>query len=92
LFTLLVERPVWGGVPVKDASPSVVRLRSLLWMSVSLWLTAKWAHRLFPAGPNAMLNHVLLGVIVIAWVGIVVGVAAWGWQRVAGKRAADQLG
>jgi len=92
LFALLVGRPIWGGAPVKAVSPSVIRLRGLLWMSVSLWLVAKWVHRLLPVGPDAMVDDVLLGVMVIAWVGIAVGVAAWVRQRAAGERAADQFG
>jgi hypothetical protein len=74
------------GDEVEDAPPSVIRLRSLLWLSVCLWLAAKSADRLLPADPDAVLSDVLLGVVVVAWAGITVGVVAWVRQRMAAAR------
>jgi hypothetical protein len=90
LYPLVMGRSIKDAVPATDPSTSVVRVRGLLWMSVCLWLVAKSVHRLFPVGPDAVLTHVLLGAVAVAWVGIAVGVMAWVRHRLVAVRGANR--
>jgi hypothetical protein len=87
-YCVVTGRPIFDDA-AKDASPSVVRLRALLWTSLCLWLAVRAVRRLFP---DALPDGVLVGVFGLAAIGVVVGVAARVWLRVRAGRSVDRVG